>query len=155
PHGLAVPLAAILTLVQELCAPLAYLHGEGLVHRDLKPDNVLVRPNGQPVLMDFGLVTQFTGEVQRERLQVEGEISGTLAYMAPEQIRGEPVDARADLYSLGCILYELLVGHPPFLARSERELLREHLESVPLAPSRHGGDLPSGLDALVLRLLAK
>jgi serine/threonine protein kinase/tetratricopeptide (TPR) repeat protein len=148
-------LRAILTVVRRLCGPLAYLHGEGLVHRDLKPANVMVRPDGQPVLVDFGLVTQFGGEVSRDALEISGAMVGTAPYMAPEQIRGELVDARADLYSLGCVLYELLTGRRPFVAKDPRLVLRMHLETQPEPPSTVAGELPRGLDDLLARLLAK
>jgi serine/threonine protein kinase/tetratricopeptide (TPR) repeat protein len=148
-------LDALLTLARRLCAPLAFLHGEGVVHRDLKPDNVFVRPDGMPVLMDFGIVSRFGGELSREELEVGGKLFGTLAYMAPEQGRGEFVDARADLYSLGCILYELCTGRPPFVGASPMQVLRQHLKSEPVAPSRLAEEVPAELEALVLRLLAK
>ena len=76
----------MLTLVRRLCAPLAYLHGEGLVHRDLKPDNVLVQPDGRPVLVDFGLASQHSRVLSRDVLQVEGSVMGTALYMSPERI---------------------------------------------------------------------
>jgi serine/threonine protein kinase len=134
-----VPLERTLTLVHRLCSPLAFLHGEGLVHRDLKPDNVLVRPNGSPVLVDFGVTTQFTGEQSREALEVGGEMVGTVSYMAPEQILGDFVDARADLYALGCILYELLTGRPPFVGADRIEVGRAHLHSRATAAVRTDG----------------
>jgi serine/threonine protein kinase/predicted ATPase len=159
-------LVAVLTVVRRLCGPLAYLHGEGLVHRDLKPDNVVLRaasreraaPAPWPVLVDFGLSAP--SGPGREALQLDSGAAGTPLYMAPEQIRGEPLDARADLYALGCILYELLTGRPPFVGRSAGELLRKHLEDEPIPPSRLAPEVeahPDGprLDALVLRLLAK
>jgi tetratricopeptide (TPR) repeat protein len=149
------PLHEVLTLVRRLCAPLGFLHGEGMVHRDLKPENVLVRPDGWPVLVDFGLAAQFGGPVSREALEVSGRIAGTALYMAPEQARGELVDARADLYALGCILYELLTGRPPFVGRSTAQVLRQQLEAPPVPPSRLAEGLPEELDGLVLRLLAK
>jgi hypothetical protein len=144
-----------LTLVRSLCSPLAFLHGEGIVHRDLKPDNILIRADGLPVLVDFGLVALVAAEVSREALELGAGAAGTVAYMAPEQARGELVDARADLYAVGCILYELITGRPPFVGRSPSEVLRQHIELDPSAPSTWVDGLPSGLDELVLRLLAK
>lgn len=148
-------LRSALTLVRRLCAPLAYLHGEGFVHRDLKPENVCVRPDGMPVLVDFGLLTQFGGETSREAIYATASSVGTLSYIAPEQIRGELVDARADLYALGCILYELITGRPPFHGASPYAVVHAHLQDEPVRPSRIAGPLPTGLDSLVLRLLAK
>jgi serine/threonine protein kinase/tetratricopeptide (TPR) repeat protein len=148
-------LEVVLGLVRRLCSPLAFLHGEGVVHRDLKPDNVFVRPDGRPVLMDFGIVSRFGGELSREELEVGGKLFGTVAYMAPEQGRGEFVDARADLYSLGCILYELVTGRPPFVGESLLHVLRQHFKAEPVPPSRLAADMPAGLEALILQLLAK
>jgi serine/threonine protein kinase len=183
-------LLPVLSLVRRLCAALAYLHGEGLVHRDLKLDNVLVTgsrvpqnaahptpdeqthfvgaprfptsnptswvpPAPWPVLLDFGLATQFSGEVSREALAAVGFTAGTVSTMAPEQIRGELVDARADLYSLGCILYELVTGRPPFVDEAPVQVLWQHLNAEPEAPSKLVGDVPEGLEELILRLLAK
>jgi eukaryotic-like serine/threonine-protein kinase len=171
-----------LGIVRRICAPLAFLHGEGIVHRDLKPANiVLIREPGYerlaasarqdersassrpgaccslatPVLVDFGLTVRFTDSVSREALEVEGGPVGTVAYMAPEQIRGELVDARADLYSLGCILYFLLTGREPFVGRTIAEVAEAHLSSEPEPPSGHVPGLEPELDALVLGLLAK
>ena len=103
-----------------ICTALAHVHGEGIVHRDLKPANVMLRPDGTPVLVDFGVAGRFTGHGSREQMDVVGPIVGTVLYMAPEQIRGELVDARADLYALGCILYELVTGRPPFRSDDPR-----------------------------------
>jgi serine/threonine protein kinase/tetratricopeptide (TPR) repeat protein len=147
-------LRADLGLVQRICWPLAYLHGLGLVHRDLKPENIMLREGEEPVLVDFGLVTEFGGGVSREALESSGA-AGTVSYMAPEQARGELVDARADLYSLGCILYELTTGRRPFLGKSHYEVLRQHMEAAPAPPSDLVEGLPAELDELILRLLAK
>ncbi|WNG48203.1 AAA family ATPase [Archangium minus] len=148
------PLTDTLTLLRRLCAPLAFLHGNGIVHRDLKPENVFIRPDGGPVLVDFGIAAQSGGA--REVLQVGGSVVGSEAYMAPEQIRGDFVDARVDLYALGCILYEAVTGHPPFIAsRSAGGVLHQHLRRQPLPPSREVEGLPPELDVLVSRLLAK
>ena len=145
---------AILGLLRALCEPLAYLHGAGLVHRDLTPDNVLVRGSGEPVLFDLGIAARFGGAHGREELAVDAQILGTAAYMAPEQIRGELVDARADLYALGCILHEALTGRPPF-GGERAEVLRGHLHEAPAPPSRRDASIPAALDRLVLRLLQK
>ncbi|MFY0580478.1 serine/threonine-protein kinase [Cystobacter fuscus] len=148
------PLEATLHLLRRLCAPLAFLHGNGLVHRDLKPENVFIRQDGAPVLVDFGIAAQSGGA--REVLQVGGGVVGSEAYMAPEQIRGDFVDARTDLYALGCILYEAVTGQPPFVAsRSAGGVLHQHLRRQPLAPSRVVEGVPPELDVLVSRLLAK
>jgi serine/threonine protein kinase/tetratricopeptide (TPR) repeat protein len=149
------PLQRLLTLVRRLCTPLAFLHGEGLLHGDLKPDNVFVLPGGHPVLVDFGLTSRFAPAGLGEELELGRALAGTTAYMAPEQIRGGSVDARADLYSLGCILYELVTGRRPFLAGSQKELLERHLEAVPHRPSELAEAVPPLLDELVFRLLAK
>jgi serine/threonine protein kinase/tetratricopeptide (TPR) repeat protein len=149
------PWKRLLPVVWRLCGPLAFLHGEGIVHRDLKPENVLVRDDGQPVLVDFGLVSHSGADMSREALQAVGQVVGTVAYMAPEQIRGELVDARADLYALGCILYELITGRGPFVGSLPVQILAQHLAAEPLPPSRLASGVPQELDDLVLRLLAK
>ncbi|MFN7973415.1 MAG: protein kinase [Acidobacteriota bacterium] len=154
PPAGAGALTALLTLVRRLCHPLSYLHGEGLVHRDLKPGNVLVRADGVPVIIDFGLISRFHGTLGREALEASGSIVGTMGYIAPEQARGEIVDARADLYALGCILYEVIAGRPPFMGQPA-SVLMQHLGAAPVPPSSHVEGVPPELDALVLRLLAK
>jgi tetratricopeptide (TPR) repeat protein len=148
-------LEEVLGVVRRLCLALGYLHGEGLVHRDLKPGNVLVRPDGTPVLVDFGLVARYGGELSREALEGSGVLAGTVAYMAPRQLRGELADARDDLYALGCVVYELLTGRTPFEGETTAEVVRGHLEAEPEPPSQHVPGLPGELDRLVLRLLAK
>jgi predicted ATPase len=144
-----------LGVVRRLCEALGYLHGEGIVHRDLKPGNVMLRQDGSPVLMDFGLISRFGNPVSREALEIGGGAGGTVAYMAPEQAQGRRVDARADLYSLGCILYEVVTGRPPFVGTSASEVLRQHFERRPLRPSGLAAGVPPELDALILKLLAK
>ncbi|WP_164010142.1 serine/threonine-protein kinase PknK [Pyxidicoccus trucidator] len=148
-------LRAVLTLVRRMCAPLAFLHANGLVHRDLKPENVFLRPDGTPVLVDFGIAASFGGSRGRETLDVGGTVVGSDAYMAPEQLRGGFVDARADLYALGCIFYELLTGRPPFLPGREGPVPHQHLHVAPVPPSRRVEGLSEAVDALALRLLAK
>jgi serine/threonine protein kinase/tetratricopeptide (TPR) repeat protein len=143
-----------LVLIRKLCAPLAFLHRAGIVHRDLKPANVLVRDGGEPVLMDFGLVSRFASIEGREVIQVAGEVRGTVAYMSPEQIRGQLVDARSDLYSLGCILYEAVCGRVPF-AGEMLDIMGAHVAELPMRPSLVVSGVSPALEELILKLLAK
>ncbi len=116
----------------QLAEALAYIHGHGLIHRDLKPSNVMVDEERIVRLMDFGLAKFLADDTA---VTADGRLVGTFRYMAPEQILGEPLDARADLYSLGVILYELLGGRPPFDAKTPYELWQKVLETE--APSLH------------------
>lgn len=161
-RDLARPLVAcgelpfVLRVARRLCDTLGFIHGEGIVHRDLKSANVLACSGAVPKLLDFGLAWRFPGAMGREVLgDVSAGAAGTAGYMAPEQIRGEIVDARADLYSLGCVLYELLTGQAPFGGRSAAEVRRSHLEAPVLPPSVLVTGVPPELDDLVLALLSK
>ncbi len=146
----------VLALVARLCGSLAYLHGEGIVHCDLKPGNVIVREDGAPILVDLGLASNVVGAINREALDAVGDVgSGTIAYMAPERIQGELADPRADLYSLGCILYEIVAGQPPFVRQRPMEVAWAHLETAPRPLVDVAPDVSLELDALVMRLLAK
>ncbi|MFN7972041.1 MAG: tetratricopeptide repeat protein [Acidobacteriota bacterium] len=151
--GHPLPLAEAITIVRGLCAPLSYLHGEGLVHRDLKPENVVLRRDGTPVIVDFGLATDLG--TAREDVDGASDPSGTALYMAPEQWVGSFVDARVDIYALGCILYELLTGRPPFYGESSLELARKHAATPALPPSAVVTSVPAELDRLVARMIAK
>jgi len=144
-----------LTIVRRLCQTLAFLHGEGIVHGDLKPENVVLASDGKPVLVDFGIMRRVAGATGREALEVGHDGAGTLAYMAPEQIRGEVTDARADLYALGCILYELVCGRSPFVEDWTGATQAQRLDRVPIPPRELVDDLHPSLEALLARLLAK
>jgi serine/threonine protein kinase len=147
-------LVETLTLFRLLCAPLAYLHGEGTMHRDIKPSNVFVRSDGTPVIMDFGLVGRFRDAQGRDVLADAESRAGTAVYMAPERVRGEPGDARSDLYSLGCTLYEALTGSLPVeAARPPGETDRSEDGKRWLRPSELVTGVPPALDMLVSRLL--
>ena len=148
------PRRDFLALMARLCETLAYLHGEGIVHRDVKPQNIIIRPDGSPVLLDFGLASYF-GVGGRESLEVGGRIEGTPEYMSPEQIRGEYVDARADLYAVGCMLFEGVTGEVPFRRKTPGGTLRAHIRDQPRRPSLVGDQIPVELDGLILHLLAK
>jgi hypothetical protein len=152
-----IPVSALvdtLTIVRRLCVALAFLHGEGLVHRDLKPDNVIVTSAGVPVLVDFGLATRFDGRLVLGTLQSSHLTEGTLAYIAPEVLAGKIADARADLYALGCMLYSFVAGRLPFIG-APLDIIDAHLHrrAFPLHDLAPG--LPEPLYDLVDRLLAK
>lgn len=145
-------LQELLTRTLSLCDALAYIHGEGVVHRDLKPSNVFWPGRERAVLVDFGLVLSYSRPDRREALQVAPLMAGTVAYMAPEQIQGEPVDARADIFALGCMLYESLTGVLPYPATLNERLKQRETQVRP--PSVLAPWIPKGLDELILRMLA-
>lgn len=135
---------------------LAHAHAQGVVHGDLSPRNILLDRGTDPVLIDFGAaVVTFDGSAMREVVQPRQLFRGTPGYASPEQIRGMPADSRSDLYSLGCILYELLCGLPPFVADNVEALCQQHLHLAPKPPSSKLASIPSELDELVLALLEK
>jgi len=146
------PFQLRLTILRRVAQTLAYLHGRGLVHRDLSPRNVIVR-DARPVLIDFGFAS-IANEEGRRRIDEATAGLGTVPYLAPEQIVREELDARTDLYAFGCLLYEALVGRPPFVG-SPQEIVRGHLTGQPVPPSRLVPELPPELDAVVASLLAK
>lgn len=136
----------------QICQSLAYIHSHGLVHRDLKPSNVMVDQDRQVRLMDFGLAKFLADDAA---VTADGRLVGTFRYMSPEQILGEGIDARADLYSLGVILFELASGRPPFDARTPYELWQKVLETEPpsLVSINPGAD--RGLVRIAHRLIRK
>jgi formylglycine-generating enzyme required for sulfatase activity len=134
----------------EVASALEAIHAAGVVHRDLKPDNVLLRPDGSAVLLDFGVAR----DVGAERLTLTGEVLGTPAYMAPEQADGTHVDARADVYGLGAVLFTLLAGRAPFVG-SPVNVLNQVLTADPRWPSVDQPDLPLGLEAVIRRAMEK
>ncbi|WP_437928355.1 protein kinase [Sorangium sp. So ce291] len=147
-------LPEVIGAIRRLCGALGFLHGRGVIHRDVTPRNIVIRPDGTPVLIDFGLATRNTG-AGRDLLESLAGVEGTIAYMAPEQIRGELLDPRADLYALGCILYEAVTGQPPFDSASAIMTAIQHVSAAPLAPSQLAPGLDPAIEALILRLLEK
>jgi hypothetical protein len=138
-------------LGREIACALAHAHAHGVVHRDVKPDNVWLAGDGSAALGDFGIAFA----TDRERLTAEGVVVGTVLYIAPEQASGEPVGPSADLYALGATLYEVVAGRPPFSGDTPASVVARHLSTPPLPPSRHRPDIPASLDRLILDLLAK
>lgn len=134
----------------QLASALGYIHERGLVHRDITPGNIRVQSDGHVKLMDFGVA-----KAPGRDLTIAGEMVGTVAYMSPEQIRGEPVDARADLYSLGAVLYLMLAGKRPFNARTLPGYLEKHLNMAPRPPQELDPFVPAHLNEITLRLLHK
>jgi len=131
---------------------LEYAHGRGIVHRDMKPSNVLVRARDSvATVMDFGIAKMTTST----RLTATGQTMGTVRYMSPEQVRGQEVDHRTDIYSLGATLYESLTGETPFDGNTHFEIMTKHLSEVPKRPSKLGVTMPAAVEDAVMRSLAK
>lgn len=142
-----------LSLCVQILHALDYLHSRGVVHGDLKPENIFVLSDSRTVLADFGISHWFAPD--REHLNVLPRSVGSLGYMPPEQIRGALIDARADLYAVGCLLYEGLTGLNPFWRTTANGTLLAQLNAVPAPPSMHRPGLINALDSLILRLLSK
>ncbi len=146
-----LPLNQAIKIAIETCRGLEFAHSRGIVHRDLKPGNVWLTSDGTAKIGDFGLAVA----LDRSRLTSEGMMVGTVSYMPPEQAVGGEVTPRADLYSLGAMLYEMVTGRPPFLGDDSVAIIGQHINTPPVAPTWHNGQCPRSLEALILRLLAK
>ncbi|MCH9650508.1 MAG: protein kinase [Deltaproteobacteria bacterium] len=148
-----LPFSAALRLSRQLCSGLAAAHREGVLHRDIKPENLILDQAGNLKLMDFGIARPL------ERLgagkTAPGSIVGTPHYLAPEQLQGESVDARADIYACGVVFYEMFTGHLPFAGETPMEIISAHLRDEPAAPSVHWPEISQPLEQLILRCLAK
>jgi eukaryotic-like serine/threonine-protein kinase len=148
-----LPVLDALTIAEQVCAGLAAAHAAGIVHRDIKPANLMVCSDRQIKIIDFGIALLL--DDGSPRLTRRDQVVGTLAYMSPEQIDGDDLDGRADLYSAGCVLYELLAGRRPFVAELPEAMMLQHLrDQPPPLPSLRRG-LPAELCILVSQLLAK
>lgn len=139
-------------VMAQLCDGLAFIHARGLVHRDVKPSNVLVADGGCAKLVDFGLVKLTTSS---GNTTATGHVVGTYRYMSPEQARGGRVDGRSDLYALGGVLYEMVCGHPPFLQQQPSELLRAIVAQPPPAPALFNPEIDPTLAHVAVKLLSK
>jgi eukaryotic-like serine/threonine-protein kinase len=144
------PIPIAVDYARQILSALSFAHRHGIVHRDIKPHNVVVGRDGRLKVTDFGIARSGTSQMTEA-----GSIVGTAQYLSPEQARGAPVDPRSDLYSLGIVLYELLTGEVPFTGDTPVEIAMKHLSAVPEPPSALRPEVPHELDAVVMRALAK
>ncbi len=151
--GNAVPIEEAVEITSGVLSALEYSHHAGIVHRDIKPANVMLTPTGAIKVMDFG-IARALADSAATMTQTQAVI-GTAQYLSPEQARGESVDARSDLYSTGCLLFELLTGRPPFTGDSPVSVAYQHVREAPVSPSSIASDIPETLDRVTLKALAK
>src|SRR2546421_4492209 len=144
------PIRIAIDYTRQILAALGFAHRNGIVHRDIKPHNVVVGPDGRLKVTDFGIARSGASQMTEA-----GSIIGTAQYLSPEQARGAPVDQRSDLYSIGIVLYEMLTGSVPFIGDTPPEIAMKHLSAVPEAPAKKRPEVSRDLDMVVLRALAK
>ena len=140
-------------IAAEVADGLGFAHARGVVHRDIKPGNVLLTKSGQAKVTDVGIARALSSPA--EDLTQAGSVMGTATYFSPEQAQGLSVDGRSDLYSLGVVLYEMLTGRPPFTGETPLAISYRHVQDAPEPPSTHISGLPRGLEAIIMKLLAK
>ncbi|MEU2198592.1 Stk1 family PASTA domain-containing Ser/Thr kinase [Isoptericola sp. NPDC019482] len=151
--GAAVPIEEAVEITAGILSALEYSHQAGIVHRDIKPANVMITPTGAVKVMDFGIARAMADSAAT--MTQTHAVIGTAQYLSPEQARGETVDARSDLYSTGCVLFELLTGRPPFMGDSPVAVAYQHVGQAPQRPSELASDVPEVLDRIVLKALTK
>ena len=150
--GVRYSLEQSLKMIRDLLSALDYAHKQNIVHRDIKPANLLIEPGGRVKLTDFGVARmQDSGEATR----TQGSMVGTLKYMSPEQVQGQKIDSRADLFSVGVVLYQLLTDKRPFDGDNDFSIIHQIIGHTPAPPSSFNARLPSAIDAVVARALAK
>jgi serine/threonine protein kinase len=152
PAGLT--LEESLRYTRQVLEALRYAHGRGIVHRDIKPSNIMITPQGQVKLLDFGLALGALGGTD-QRLTTTGALVGSMHYIAPEHISGEPHDARSDVYAVGVTLYEMISGRLPFEGTTHLQVIAAHLQHAPVPPSQINPKIPATLSVTVMRALAK
>src|SRR5690242_18066137 len=142
----------VIEIMADVCAALDFSHKHNIIHRDVKPANIMINRAGAVKVMDFG-IARALGEGQN--VTQTAAVIGTAQYLSPEQARGEAVDARSDVYAAGCVLYELLTGEPPFTGDSPVAVAYQHVREDPKSPSEVNPAIPPSLDAIVLKALSK
>ncbi|HPY24403.1 MAG: eukaryotic-like serine/threonine-protein kinase [Actinomycetota bacterium] len=152
-HDGPMPPRRALEVIADACQALNFSHQHGIIHRDVKPANIMISKTGAVKVMDFG-IARAIADTGNSVTQTAAVI-GTAQYLSPEQARGERVDARSDVYSLGCVLYEILTGEPPFVGDSPVAVAYQHVREDPVAPSHKHSGISAELDAVVLKALAK
>ena len=148
-----LPPQQAMEITAEVCSALDFSHRSGIVHRDIKPGNVMITNAGAIKVMDFGIARALADNAAT--VTATAAVIGTAQYLSPEQARGESVDARSDVYSTGCLLYELLTGHPPFTGDSPVAIAYQHVRENPQVPSSVNHAVPPALDSIVMKALAK
>lgn len=151
--GAAVPIEEAVEITAGILSALEYSHHAGIVHRDIKPANVMITPTGAVKVMDFGIARAMADSAAT--MTQTHAVIGTAQYLSPEQARGEQVDTRSDLYSTGCVLFELLTGRPPFIGDSPVAVAYQHVGQAPQRPSEIASDVPEVLDRVTLKALTK
>jgi hypothetical protein len=146
-----LPVGQAVAIAKAICRGLDFAHSKGIIHRDIKPGNVWLGADGTAKIGDFGLALA----VDLPRLTQPGMMVGTVTYMPPEQAMGGKMTAKADLYSLGAMLYEIVTGRPPFVGDDSIAIIGQHINTPPVAPTWHRADLPPALETLILQLLEK
>ena len=150
-EGRRLPTAEVLRITGQVCQGLAHAHSHGIIHRDLKPGNIWLTEEGTVKIGDFGLAVA----LDRSRLTMAGMMVGTASYMPPEQAVGGEANRLSDLYALGCVLYEMVTGRPPFVGDDTVAVISQHLNTAPVAPTWHNPGCPPLLEALILQILEK
>jgi len=142
-----------MSLAADICGALDFSHRNGIVHRDVKPGNVMITPQGTVKVMDFGIARAVSDSAAT--MTSTAAVIGTAQYLSPEQARGDSVDARSDVYSMGCLLYELVTGAPPFMGDSPVAVAYQHVREDPRLPSSINPNVPPALDAILLKAMSK
>ena len=148
-----LPVRRAMEIVADVCAALDFSHRNGIIHRDIKPANVMITPQGAVKVMDFGIARAVADN--SATVTQTANVIGTAQYLSPEQARGETVDARSDVYSTGCLLYELVTGVPPFQGDSPVAVAYQHVRENPVMPSARNPEVPRALDSIAMKALAK